>query len=255
MDKKSPPSNKTSFLFGINAVFEALKKNNIEFLHVLERPSNPRIRSILSDAKKKNVAFSFEKKEFFKPYEKDAHQGILAKLKKNLFIFENFEEIKSFLEDKKEARVLALDKISDPHNLGAISRSAYFFGIDLILMEKKDSAPLSATVHKVSSGASLLMRYALVGSLRLSLQHLRELGFHIYFADANSNNSQDIDETRFEKPLCLILGSEAKGVRKNLISMEDTKIRIPGKTDFDSLNVSVAAGIIFHALNSKMPNK
>ena len=238
-------------LRGIHPVREALKEGlPFKSVYLQKGKSNPRIEEIIVWCKKRKIPFFFETSSSYFPA-KENHQGVVAILKEGPRLYPTLED---FTQGHpgffSHGKVLALQHISDPHNLGAVTRSAYYFGVDLIILPKKGSAPLSATVHKVSSGASLLVPFYLCNSLHLTLRELKESGFHLY-ATGNDEGAAPLSQKRFHFPLVLILGSEHRGLSSTVKKLCETQIHIQSQRPFDSLNVSVAAGILLHSLSDR----
>ena len=155
--------------------------------------------------------------------------------------------LKAYLDklDKSAAEnalVLILDRITDPHNLGAILRSADQFNADLVVLPSRRSAGDNATVRKISSGASEYVPQA-VENLSRAADLLKKSGFWIYAADMGGEASWNVS---LKGRTALILGSEGEGVSRILTEKSDSIIRIPASGHVDSFNVSVAAGILMY---------
>jgi 23S rRNA (guanosine2251-2'-O)-methyltransferase len=149
-------------------------------------------------------------------------------------------------------RLLVLDSIQDPRNLGAILRSALAAGFTSVLLTRERSAPLSGTVARTSAGAIHQLRIGQVVNLAQALKEIRDQGFWLFGAvldpEAISVYAADL-----RVPLCLVIGSEGKGIRPLVQKQCDQLITIPMQSDFDSLNVSVAAAVImFEAVRQQM---
>ncbi len=153
------------------------------------------------------------------------------------------DEFCSSLKENAGALVLILDGITDPHNLGAILRSADQFGADLVLIPERRSVQANETVVKVSSGAAQYVPLSVVTNLTREIKTLKDNGFWIYGADMNGSSSY---EEKFAPRSAIVMGSEGDGmsnlVRKNC----DYIVSIPMRGHIDSLNVSVAAGILMY---------
>lgn len=165
------------------------------------------------------------------------HQGFVAELKE--FNYYNIDEI---IKDKPE-KVLILDHIQDPHNFGAIIRTANASGVKHIIIPKDRAVKVTPTVLKVASGGQVGIKIIRVDSLYPSLIKLKDNGFWIY-STALDENATDANDTSFNYPMALIVGNEQKGVNKTLLKISDQKIYIKMKGTVQSLNVSVAAGIM-----------
>lgn len=171
------------------------------------------------------------------------HQGVIAECR---FPSQKSEkELISLLENSnKELLILVLDQVQDPHNLGACLRSADACGVDCVIAPKDRSASLSATVFKVSSGAALTVPYVQVTNLARTLRLLREYGVQLIgTSDASANSLFDMD---FIKGTVIVLGTEAKGMRRLTASECDHLVRLPMQGVVESLNVSVAAGVCLY---------
>jgi len=143
------------------------------------------------------------------------------------------------------ALILLLDEISDPHNLGAILRSADQFGAELVVLPTRRAARETQTVARTSAGASLYVPVASLPNLAAGLELVKEADFWVYGADLEG---QRVDEVSFEGRVALVLGSEGGGLRRLVAERCDARVRIPGGGHVDSLNVSVAAGILMYEI-------
>ena len=163
------------------------------------------------------------------------HQGLIAEL-----AHMNYYSVEELLEDKP-SKVLVLDHIQDPHNFGAIIRTANAAGVKHIIIPKDRAALVTDVVMKISSGGIVGMKIIKVGSLNSTIKKLKEGGFWIY-ATAIENGS-DITDVTFNFPMALIVGNEGKGVSRPLLKMSDQNVFIKMNGTVQSLNVSVATGV------------
>ncbi len=147
------------------------------------------------------------------------------------------------LKDGQKALVLALDEITDPHNLGAILRSSDQFSASLIIVPERRSASANETVIRISSGAAQYVTMATVTNLARELDVLKEFGFWVYGADMNGDSSYTVD---FADRSVIVMGSEGSGMRSLVRAKCDHIVSIPMSGHIDSLNVSVAAGILMY---------
>lgn len=153
------------------------------------------------------------------------------------------EDFISSLEEGRDYLVLILDGITDPHNLGAILRSADQFGADLVVIPERRSVQANETVVKVSSGAAQYVPLAVVTNLTRALEKLKDNGFWVYAADMNGSSSY---EEKFSSRSVLVMGSEGSGISSLVRKNSDYVVSIPMRGHIDSLNVSVAAGILMY---------
>ncbi len=170
------------------------------------------------------------------------HQGIVGVT--SSFNYYSLEEIIKVLDKEKYPVVLALDEIQDPHNLGAILRSADGAGVSGVIMGERRTAPLTSVVAKASSGAVFHLKIARVKNLLSVIHIMKEKGFWIF--GAHPEGERNYFEVDLLLPLLLVVGSEGKGLRGNIKKKCDLLLRIPMKGKTDSLNVSVATAIILY---------
>lgn len=238
-------------IYGVHPVHQALSQTGgLEKVFILKKQSlSSRIENIIALAKKLKIQFRFEDSEFFSEHCGDVnHQGVMGFLKKGARFIEDFE---GFLKKLPlPSVILAVDHVTDPHNFGAITRNAWFFGASLIISEEGFSAPVDATVHKVSSGASLLMPYYKGSSLQKSLEFLKSLGYKIYAAGLD-DQGENLKHVSFDPRCVLVLGAEGKGIRPHILRTADKIIKIEGQSGFDSLNVSAASAVLLYESSRK----
>ncbi len=161
-----------------------------------------------------------------------------------------FKDLQEFLDSVEEQHqqdtlVLVLDGITDPQNLGAILRSADQFGVDLVVLPERRSAKVNTTVNKTSAGASSYVPVIVVKNLRRSISDLKEAGFWVYGADVEGSPLHTVD---FAGQAVLVMGAEGKGLSRLILEECDHTATIPTSGHVDSLNVSVAAGIILYEM-------
>ena len=153
------------------------------------------------------------------------------------------DEFLDSLNDDNDYLVLMLDGITDPHNLGAILRSADQFGVDLVVIPERRSVQANETVVKVSSGAAQYVPISVVTNLSRAIATLKDNGFWIYGADMAGESSYTID---FARRTAIVMGSEGDGISQLVRKNCDHIVSIPMRGHIDSLNVSVAAGILLY---------
>ena len=174
------------------------------------------------------------------------HQGIMAITKPYEYLDLNEIIRRSKLEDVPI--VVILDGINDPHNLGAILRSADVFGATGLIISKHNQVPLNATVAKTSAGAINYVPVSLVNNLNQAIDKLKENGFWVVSTDGNASiNYQDL---KYDFPVALVIGSEGEGVSKLILKNSDYVVKIPQSGHVNSLNASVAAGILLSRIRS-----
>jgi 23S rRNA (guanosine2251-2'-O)-methyltransferase len=232
-----------SVLYGIHAVAEALKASpdKIERICVERGQKNPRVQEIVDMARQHHVRISFEERSWLdRKAEGSRHQGILC-FAAEMGTFDS-EDI---LEHAKSPGLLVvLDGVEDPHNLGAILRSAEAAGADGVFLPQHRSAALSATVVKASAGAASHIKLARIANLAQFIESLKKKGFWVAGLDSDSDKSiWDVDLTI---PTALILGSEGSGLHRLVREKCDYVVSLPIRGMVSSYNVSVAAGIALY---------
>ena len=237
---------------GIN-VIEAvlnLRPGSAKILFVLDSKSNSRIKKILTSAKTNQIEISLKTKDFFSNYFGDqSHQGLAMLCNKRI------EEQETFLDNLLERDslfLLILDHITDPHNVGACLRSAAAANVDAVIVPKNRSCHLTPTVRKVSSGGSELVPFVVVTNLVRTIKKMKLSDVNI--VGAEKNGETDYKELVLEKKNALIIGSEDKGLKKLTAENCDTLIRVDLPGSVDSLNASVACGILLFEFVSKSEN-
>ena len=175
------------------------------------------------------------------------HQGVAAFVA--VHEYSSVDDILAFAEEKGEAPFIVIcDEIEDPHNLGAIIRTAECAGVHGIIIPKRRSAALNFTVGKTSAGALEYMRVARVSNLVSTIEDLKQRGVWVYGADMNGESYKKID---FSGATALVIGNEGKGLGKLVREKCDVIVSLPMKGNINSLNASVAAGILMYEISSK----
>lgn len=235
-------------IYGINCVSEALKNSNREIYRVIAcKENSERISTILKNAAAAKIRIDFsERKTLDKICQSLHHQGIAAEVS-HLKNYEIFEAL-SLEKDAKKVMWLAADSITDPANLGSMIRSAVCLGFTALILPKNRTAGINSTVAKVSSGALEKIRIIEVSNLNSSILELKEKGFWVYGADAKG---EEISQAQIAFPLLMIIGSEGEGMRFKTKEHCDKIISVNQKSDFDSLNASVAAAILMYQISLK----
>lgn len=175
------------------------------------------------------------------------HQGIIVETYPHEY--SSFDEILKSVKDKEQPLILILDEIEDPHNFGAILRSADAFGVDGVIVKSKNQVPLNSTVAKVSTGAIEYVKVAQVSNLNNVIKALKDNGFWIYAADGSGKD--DYQKVDYSGPVALIVGSEGRGISQLVMKNSDFIIKIPMIGHVNSLNVSVSTGILLSRIRNK----
>lgn len=236
--------NHIQFIPGIHSVREAIfnNRNSIAEIWVDGNKSSPRIREIIELAERHNIQV-FEKDsatlEIALP--NTNHQGIAA-LTEGFNYTELTELINASGSLKGKRLFLAIDHITDEGNLGAILRTAAFFGVNGVIIPKDRSARVSGAVMKRSSGAHAHVPVSLVVNLGRTIEMLDESGFWII--GTSGDGKETIYDFKFSGDILLIIGNEEKGISPVVLKRCHQTLKIPSRGKIDALNVSVAAGVV-----------
>ena len=200
---------------------------------------------VRNHCKNEQIPFSVVPKEKLNRMTKGNHQGVVAWISPIEFV--EIEHLIPYLFEQKETPLIVLlEGISDTHNLGAIARSAWYFGAHALIISAKHSAPINAVTVKSSAGAILQIPVSRVQSMPNALEFLQHSGFSIYAADLQAK--KQLHQLNMDLPIGLLLGSEGEGISSNTRKNADQLFKINQARPFDSLNVSVAAGICLYEI-------
>lgn len=238
---------KPDLLIGRNAVTEALKSDReIDTLILMRNNNNPALSRLASMAKEKGaVVKEVDSKKLDFMCGGANHQGVAAYVAAHEY--SSIDEIFAYAEEKGEAPfIVVCDEIEDPHNLGAIIRTAECAGVHGVIIPKRRSASLNFTVGKTSAGALEYMRVARVSNLASTIDELKEKGCWVYGADMDGTHYKKTD---FSGAVVLVIGSEGKGIGKLIRQKCDAIVSLPMKGNINSLNASVAAGILMYEVS------
>lgn len=230
-------------LWGINPILEGLKSRSLSEVYVQQGKGGLRIQEIIDLARNQGVKLRFVQANRMGVSNSCRHQGVVGRSSETVFL--SFDELLADLAGCGDGdfRLLILDSIQDPRNLGSILRTALAAGFGHVIITSERSAPISGTVAKTSAGALAHLKLCQVVNLARSMRELKEQGFWIYGAVA-SPRAEYYYESDYSGNMALVIGSEGKGIRELIIKSCDHLVTIPMEAGFDSLNVSVAAGII-----------
>ena len=233
-------------VIGRNAVIEALKNDSrtIETLYISNNKLEGSINTIVGMAKEKKILIKeVDKRKLNGMCDGEAHQGVIAKV--TPFKYSEVSDILDLAKERGEAPfIVILDEVEDPHNLGSIARTAELFGVHGIIIPKRRSASVTATVYKSSVGAIEHVKVAKVTNLNATIDALKEEGIGVYGADIRAEEySYQVD---YSGPCALIIGNEGRGISKLTVQKCDKLIKIPMVGKINSLNASVAGGIMMY---------
>ena len=231
---------------GRNAVLEAFRSGKcVDKLFILDGCQDGPVRTIAREARKADTIINYVSKERLDQLsETHAHQGVIAQVA--AYDYSTVDEILARAEEKGEAPFLIiLDNVEDPHNLGAIIRTANLAGAHGVIIPKRRAVGLTSTVAKTSAGAINYTPVAKVTNIVRTIEELKEKGIWFVCADMGGETMYDLDLTG---PMGLVIGNEGEGVSRLVREACDFTASIPMKGDIDSLNASVAAGVLAYEI-------
>ena len=231
---------------GRNAVLEAFRSGKtIDRLFVLDGCQDGPVLTIKREAKKQDTLIRYVDKERLDQLsETGRHQGVIASAA--VYDYAEVEDILNAAKEKGEdAFIVLLDNIEDPHNLGAIIRTAHQAGAHGIIIPKNRAVGLTATVARTSAGALNYLPVAKVTNLSKTIEDLKKEG--LWFAAADMDG-QEMYDANLTGPIGLVIGSEGEGVSRLVKEKCDFSVSIPMKGQIDSLNASVAAGVLCYEI-------
>ena len=231
---------------GRNAVLEAFRSGKcVDKLFILDGCQDGPVRTIAREARKKDTLINYVSKERLDQLsETRAHQGVIAQVA--AYEYSTVEDILAKAEEKGEPPFLILlDNVEDPHNLGAIIRTANLAGAHGVIIPKRRAVGLTSTVAKTSAGAINYTPVAKVTNLVRTMEELKEKGIWFVCADMGGESMYRMNLTG---PIGLVIGNEGEGVSRLVKEACDFTASIPMKGDIDSLNASVAAGVLAYEI-------
>ncbi len=237
------------YIYGRNPIIEALKaKKSIAKIFIRYGTQGPAVEQVKRLAREANVQVSqTDKQKFDRLGNTKDSQGMVALIEE--FTAVTVEELLADTHEQDPHFFLAVDNVTDPRNLGAILRSAECAGVHGVILPHRESSPITDTVVKTSAGAASHVRIARVGSLQKALDKMKAEGVVVAGLDADGDT--DLLELDGYRPICLVVGSEGKGLRTAIKERCDNMIRIPMWGRVDSLNASVAAALVLYEVRRK----
>ncbi len=236
----------SEYIVGRNPVIEYLqhRARYVEKIWVAEGNSHSRVRHIIAKAQRAGVPIErCARRELDKIESSVPHQGIIARVK--LTRYSDLSSILAKIQNNEtDALLVMLDEVQDPRNLGAILRTADAANADAVLIPKNRAVGITPAVHKASVGASEHVPIARVTNVAQTIDFLKKAG--IWVVGSAGDASCSYTNADFRVPLCLVLGSEGGGIRRLVKQKCDYLVHLPMLGQIDSLNVSVAAGILLY---------
>jgi len=225
-------------VYGVNPVLEAIRSHPDRVRYVaIAHEQSARLQRVVAEAKRAGVAVRMmPAPQIDKLAARGVHNGVVAEVHEAAYA--DFDEVIA----REETRfVLILDGITDPQNFGAILRVADGFAVDLVVIPQHESVGLTPAAVKASAGASEWVAVAQVTNLARAIEALKKREYWVYAAAASGDRADAID---FRGKVALVLGSEGKGIRRNVLEHCDRTVSIPMSGHVDSFNVASAAAVL-----------
>lgn len=248
-NKQNLDNQRNDIIAGRNPVMEAIRSGrSIESILVAKGERSGSVVAIIAKAKQKNIPVKdVDSKKLDFLAKGVNHQGIVAQCA--VKEYSTLEDIFALAEERGESPfIIVLDKIEDPHNLGAIIRTAECAGAHGVIIPERRSAGLSYTVEKTSAGALEYMPVVRVKNISAVLQKLKDKGIWVYGADMDGEHYKKVN---FDGAVTLVIGNEGKGISPLVAKDCDVIVSLPMKGKINSLNASVAAGILMYEIADK----
>jgi 23S rRNA (guanosine2251-2'-O)-methyltransferase len=176
------------------------------------------------------------------------HQGVIAVINPEA-LYTPLDEARAFLKEKENPCVVILDELHDPHNVGAIIRSAAAFGASAILLPEHNQAPITGTVIKTSAGMVFRLPIVRIGNVNQTIRTLKDDGFWFYGLVMEGDTT--LPKAVFDTPTAFVVGNESVGIREKTLELCDVKLTIPMQPECESLNASVAASVVLYEWSRK----
>ena len=237
---------KTDYIFGLRPVLEAIGSGKtIDRLLLKKGLKGSLYFQLMQEVKNHSIPYQLVPMEKLNRITRKNHQGVIAWLSE-IEYHDIFSLLPGIYESGRDPFLLILNNITDVRNLGAIARTAECFGVDCIIIPEKGSARINAEAVKTSAGALNKIPVGRVKSIMKALEYLKDSGLKIISASEKGNT--DIRSATIKGPVALVMGSEDRGVSPEITGISDACLSIPMEGNIQSLNVSVAAGILLYEI-------
>ena len=243
--RRFTPLDRDDLIYGIHAVGEALAAGEpLRAIHVASNRSNDRaLAEVLAQAKERGIPIRSEQRAFFERLPFKAHQGIVAIAPP--FAYASLHDILAPRRDGRPRLIVVLDHLTDPHNVGAIIRTAEAAGADGAILPDRRSAGVNATVRKAAAGAAAHLPIARVANIAEAIRAMKKAGIWVAGADA-SPEGVEAWQTDLNRDLALVIGGEGSGLAQLIRRECDYLVKLPMRGQVASLNASVAAAILIY---------
>lgn len=235
---------KETYIYGIRPAIEAIKAGKeLEKILLQNGLKGEGFRELFGLIKELELPFQFVPIEKLNRLSRQNHQGVISFVSE--ITYQRIEDIVPFVyEQGRMPLFLILDRITDVRNIGAIARTAECTGVDALIMPAKGSGQINSDAIKTSAGALYKLPVVRSQNLKDTLKFLKDSGISIFAATEKAVH--DYTTVDYNKPLALILGSEGEGISEEYLKLTDSTLRIPVVGEIESLNVSVASGVVLY---------
>jgi len=241
-----------TYIYGRHAVLEALKRRSDLVTQVIIQKEHLTQSEVIIALKNVKEVTELNEKKLPGGIGKEAvHQGFIAAIEANKLLIP-FKTFKDNLVVNEDSSLLILGEVQDPHNVGAIIRSAAAFGFSAVLIPEHRQAPITGTVIKVSAGMAFSIPLVTIKNVNAALRDLKDKGFWVYGLDMNGDTA--LPEEEFKKPTVIVVGNEGEGIRQKTAELCDTILTIPMHPRAESLNASVGAATAMYAWSARHRN-
>lgn len=241
---------KTTYIYGIRAIIEAIEGNQeIAKIYLLKEADGVLMQQLKNTARKNNITVSYVPIEKLDHLARGNHQGAVASI--SPINFHNLETILENTEEDSTPLFLLLDGVTDVRNFGAIIRTAECTGVTAIVISEKGSAPINAATIKTSAGAVFNMPICKVNHIKDAIYLLQAYG--IKSVGANEKTKDLLYDVDLKIPVAIVMGSEDRGINPSTLKVLDHIVKLPMQGDIASLNVSVACGaMLYEAVRQRL---
>ena len=236
------------YIYGKHAITEALRSvpNSVKKVHIAKNFDDKDVLKLIADSKVETAVLSKNEESA----SEGPHQGLVGVVS----VYDLVQGYDSFIENlavTPDTSLVILGEIQDPHNVGAIIRTAAAFGIAGVIMPENNPAPITGTVVKVSAGMAFKVPLVKVGNINQTIADLKKRGFWIYGLAGEGANS--LPKEKFDAPAVFIVGNEGKGVREKTREACDVLLSIPMDPKCESLNAAASAAVALYAWSAQHP--
>ncbi len=238
------------YIYGKHAVAEALMHapKTLKKIHLAPTMDDPKLRELIRKSGVPTTTLTGSNSPRIQ--ENATHQGIIGQLALSELML-SYEDFAKNLKPNADTSLLILGEIQDPHNVGAIIRSAAAFGVSGVLIPEHNQAPVTGAVVKVSAGMAFRVPLVSIGNVNHTVRELKDKGFWVY--GLAGEGASDITKEEFDRPTLFVLGNEGTGIREKTRDLCDALVSIPMHPQCESLNVAASTAIALYAWSAQHP--